>query len=230
MSACFAAAALTLLGSTTAGRAALSASLTQRPLTPTEIATYGLTGSNAQFSAGISTVAIGEPVYLDAMVNAASNNVTVAWTLTSKPAGSLVALSDGPLGTNVPLYRVADRINQSGAAINRLAGRTYFRPDVVGSYTVNAAITTTGNGSTNLSAAITAATYVGVQTCAGCHSGGVVFNGKAVPNIYPTYTNTLHASFFTRAIDGQVSSHYGKNCIACHLLGYDTNSFAINGG
>ena len=50
------------------------------------------------------------------------------------------------------------------------------------------------------------------------------------PVIYPTYTNTPHASFFTRAIDGLVSSHYSKNCIQCHTLGYDTNSFAVNGG
>ena len=62
MSACFAAAGLTLLGSLTATHAAapaLSGSLTLRPLTPTEIKTYGLTGSNAQFSAGCKTVALG---------------------------------------------------------------------------------------------------------------------------------------------------------------------------
>ena len=51
-----------------------------------------------------------------------------------------------------------------------------------------------------------------------------------VPNIYSTWTNTPHATYFTRAIDGLVSSHYSKNCIQCHVLGYDTNSFAINGG
>ena len=54
MAACLAA-ALTLLGTASAVRAAapaLNGSLTLRPLTPTEINTYGLTGSNAQFSAG----------------------------------------------------------------------------------------------------------------------------------------------------------------------------------
>ena len=87
-----------------------------------------------------------------------------------------------------------------------------------------------GSGSTNLSVTITAGTYVGVATCAGCHSGGVVFNGKPVPSIYPTYTNTPHASMFARGIDGLVSSHYSKSCIQCHTLGFDTNSFAVNGG
>ena len=50
------------------------------------------------------------------------------------------------------------------------------------------------------------------------------------PVIYPTYTNTPHASFFTRAINGQVNSYYNQSCIQCHTLGYDTNSFAVNGG
>ena len=173
---------------------------------------------------------------MDAMVNAAiapSNIVGVTWTLVSsnKPAGSAAVLSSGVLGTNVPLYNTSDRYTgESQTPAFQLAGRTFFRPDVVGPYTVNATITTVGSGSTNLSATIRAATFVGVGTCANCHSGGVVFNGKPLPNIFPSYTNTPHASFFARAIDGLESSHYSKNCISCHTVGYDTNSFAANGG
>ena len=238
MSACFVA-GMTLLGSMAAVHAAapaLSGSLTLRPLTPTEISTYNLTNPIAQFSAGCRTVALGEPVYLDAMVNAAiapSNIVGVTWSLvaSNKPAGSLATLLVSPLGTNVPLYNTSDRYTgMSQSPAYQLAGRTFFRPDGVGVYTVNATITTVGSGSTNLSATITAATYVGAQTCAGCHSGGTIFNGKLVPSIWPTYTNTPHATFFARAIDGQVSSYYSKSCIACHVLGYDTNSFAVNLG
>ena len=54
-------AALALLGSVAgvqAGPPALTAYLTLRPLTHTEITTYGLTGSNSQFSAGINTVGV----------------------------------------------------------------------------------------------------------------------------------------------------------------------------
>ena len=235
MLACLAA-ALTLLGTAFAVRAAapaLSGSLTLRPLTPTEISKYGLTGSNAQFSAGCKNVALGEPVYIDAMVNAAiapSNIVGVAWTL-NRQAGSLAALSPSPLSNGVPLYNTSDRYTGENATpAYQLADRAFFRPDVQGSYTVNATITTVGSGSTNLAITITAGTYVGVQTCAGCHSGGVVFNGKSVPSIYPTFTNTPHASMFARGIDGLVSSHYSKSCISCHTLGYDTNSFANNLG
>jgi hypothetical protein len=232
MSACFAAAGLTLLGSMTAAQAAapaLNGYATLRPLTPTEIKTYNLTNPLAQFSPGISTIALGEPAYLEALVNLAiapSNITSVTWSLvaSNKPAGSAAVILASPLGTNVPVYKSADQL------IYRVAGRAMFRPDVVGPYTVNATITTVGSGSTNLTVKVTGATYVGVQTCAGCHSGGSVINGHVVPDIYSTYTNTPHASFFTRAIDGLVSDHYSKNCISCHVLGYDTNSFAVNGG
>ncbi len=235
MPVCFAAAALTLLGSLSAVRAAapaLSGSLTLRPLTPTEIKNYGITGSNAQFSAGCRTVALGEPVYIDAMVNAAiapSNIVGVTWTLatSNKPAGSLAALSPPPISDSVPLYNTSDRYTgESATPAFQLADRAFFRPDAVGPYTVNATIATAGSGTTNLSVTITAATYLGLQTCAACHSGQ--FSGA--PSIFNSYTNTPHASFFARAIDGIESSHYSKNCISCHVLGYDTNSFAVNGG
>ena len=236
MSACLAAAALTLIGSVSAVRAAapaLNGSVTLRPLTPGEISSYHLTNPPAQISAGLSTVAIGEPVYVDAMVNAAiapSNIVGVTWSLTNRPPGSMAALSAGLLGTNVPLYKTGDRITGGASGtpslLYQLAGRTFFRPDAVGQYTVNATITTVGSGSTNVSTKITGATYLGITACAACHSGA--FSGA--PSIYPTYTNTAHASYFTRAIDGLVSSHYSKSCISCHVLGYDTNSFANNGG
>jgi len=220
---------------------ALNGQVFQRPLTPNEISMYGLT--NAQFSAGINNVGVGEPVYLDALVNAAiapSNIVSVVWSLpsTNKPLGSAAGLTNSPLGANVPIYNPADSLipnnTQAGALVFQLAGRTFFRPDVVGQYTVLATITTTGvnNGTniapvtTNIATTITAATYLGIAACADCHSGGLV----GVPNIYPLWTNTPHATFFTRAIDGLVSSYYNKSCIQCHTVGYDTNSFANNGG
>ena len=220
-----------------AASTALNGQILVRPLTPGEIATYGLT--NAQFSAGLTTVAIGEPVYLDAIVTAViapSNILSVTWSLpgTNKPVSSAAVLTTSPLGANVPIFKVAERYNNSGGVVSQLAGRTFLRPDVVGQYTILATITTTGtvNGTTiaptttNITTTITAATYLGINACAACHSGS--FQG--VPSIYPTYTNTAHATYFTRAIDGQVSSHYSQNCIVCHTLGYDTNSFANNGG
>jgi hypothetical protein len=218
-----------------AATASVNGQVVLRPLTPTEILQYGLT--NVQFSAGLSTVAVGEPVYLDAMVAAIlapSNIVSVTWSLTNKPGSSFATLTNSPLGTNVPLYKMADRYNNSGFPVLQLAGRKFLRPDVVGQYTVLATITITGtiNGTnlapttTNIATTITAATYLGINACAACHNGS--FQG--VPIIYNTYTNTPHATFFTKAIDGLESSHYSKSCIVCHTVGYDTNSYANNGG
>jgi len=230
------------IGTVNAATTALNGQVTLRPLTPTEISsTFGYSLTNAQFSAGLSTVALGEPVYLDAMVAVAiapSNIISVTWALTNKPLGSLVALTNSPLGTNVPIFKTADRVSGgaggSPTPYLQLAGRSFFRPDAVGQYIVLATITTTGvNGTnaigpvtTNLVITITASTYYGLNSCAACHSGGVL----NAPTVYPTYTNTPHATYFTRAIDGLVSSHYNKSCIQCHTVGYDTNSFAVNGG
>ena len=225
MLACLAAAALTLLGTASAVRAAapaLTGELFIRPLTPTEIATYGLAATNEP-SGGLSTVPIGEPAYLDAMVNIAIAPATITnitWTLAAKPSGSTATLLTSALGTNVPPFNPADKITY------QVAGRALLRPDAVGTYTVNLTIQTSGSGSTNLSVNITGGTYLGIQTCASCHSGAFV----GVPNIYPFYTNTAHATAFTRGINGQISSHFSKSCIACHVLGWDTNSFAINDG
>jgi hypothetical protein len=235
-----AAVALTFVGAAAPVHAAatpLNGQIVPRPLTPTEIATYGL--GNAQFSAGLTTVAVGEPVYLDAIVTAViapSNIVGVTWSLpsTNRPLSSAAVLTNSPLGANVPIYKMADRYNQAGVPAFQLAGRAFLRPDVVGQYTILATITTTGliNGTniaptvTNITTTITAATYLGINACAACHSGSFI----GVPSIYPTWTNTPHASFFTRAVDGLVSSHYSANCIQCHVVGYDTNSFANNGG
>jgi hypothetical protein len=111
-----AAVALAFVGAVATVNAAtlsLNGQVVQRPLTPGEISQYGLT--NAQLSAGINNVGVGEPVYLDAMVSATiapSNIIGVTWSLpgTNKPLGSLAMLTNSPLGTNVPLFKMADRV------------------------------------------------------------------------------------------------------------------------
>ena len=60
---------MTVVAAITASAAApaLNGQLGLRPLTPQEIKTYSLTG--AQSASGLSTVAIGQPAYFDALVN-----------------------------------------------------------------------------------------------------------------------------------------------------------------
>ncbi|MFO1477134.1 MAG: cytochrome c3 family protein [Verrucomicrobiota bacterium] len=207
---------------------ALQGSINIRPLTPTELTKYSLPATT-ETSGGLNTIGVGQPAYLDALVNAAiapSNIVSVVWTITNAPIGSAAVLSASPLGTNVPPFNMADIYNNSGGLVYQVAGRTVLRPDLPGQYAVKAVITTAGgSGTTNLVQLITAGTYVGLNNCALCHSGGIIAS-----NIVTPWSGTPHATFFTRAIDGQVSSHYSKNCISCHVVGYDTNTNAVNGG
>ncbi len=209
---------------------ALQGSLALRPLTPQEKKDYAL--PTAQGASGLSAVGVGQPAYLEALINAAippSNIVSVTWVLTSKPLGSAVDLAPSPLGPNIPTYKMADRYNSSGSPVYQVAGRTMLLPDINGQYTVTASIVTdNGSGTTNLTQAITAGTYMGIRVCALCHSGGPVAEDTFTP-----WSQTGHATFFTRQIDGgedPATSHYGSRCISCHTVGYDANTNAVNGG
>jgi hypothetical protein len=200
--------------------AALQGQIALRPLTPQDIKDYSLTG--LQRASGLSTVGLGQPAHLEALINSAvapSNIVSVTWVLTSKPVGSVAALESSPLGTNVPTYRIIDRSS------TQVAGRTLLRPDVVGQYTVAVSIVTTDSGTTNLTQKITASTYLGAITCALCHSGGAIAS-----NTYSTWVQTPHAVAFSNAIDGWSTDHFSQNCISCHVVGYDTQTNAVNGG
>jgi len=127
---------------------ALQGQISLRPLTPQEKTTYKL--STAQIASGLNTVAIGAPAYLDAMVNnavPAADITNITWVLSSAPGGSSAALAASPLGTNVPPYKMADRMNQSGSPVFKVAGRQMLVPDVAGQYTVQLTIATASSGS-----------------------------------------------------------------------------------
>jgi hypothetical protein len=235
---CLMAVFLTAFCAVTTARAAgpaLQGQLLLRPLTPQDIKDYSLTG--LQGASGLNTVGVGQPAYLEVLVNNAVTNsdiTNVTWTLTAKPVGSSAALAASPLGTNVPTFRMADRFNNNGAPVYKVPTfggapvRRVLRPDTVGQYTVTVTVQTASSGSTNLTQNITAGTYVGINTCALCHSGGVLAEDK-----YHPWSQTPHATKFAREIDGgtdPATTHYNKNCISCHTVGYDTNTNAVNGG
>jgi hypothetical protein len=220
---CLLAIVMMAMGAAKIGQAAapaLQGQVAIRPLTPQEIKTYSLTG--LQGADGLANVGLGRPAYLDALVNIAvpaADITNVTWALTYKPIASTAALQDSPLGADVPPFKMADRVSL------RLAGRALLRPDVEGQYTVTATIATASSGTTNVSRIITASTYLGVNKCALCHSGGI-----GAPNMVEPWSHTPHATFFAKAIDGKESDRYGKNCISCHTVGYDANTNAVNGG
>lgn len=205
--------------------AALNGVLEPRPLSPQEITDYGLTGYLK--SAGLKTVAIGQPVYLDALINSAVTNTdipVVTWTLTNAPYLSVAALTNSPLGANVPTYKMADRPGNTSLGW-KVADRRMLTPDLEGQYTVKVSITTTTSGSTNLTLVLTAAKYRGIDNCMLCHSGT-----PGVPAQYYDWLGTKHAHAFEEAIDGKSTDHFTKNCISCHAVGFDGNTNSNNGG
>lgn len=202
---------------------ALQAQLIPRPVTPGDVTVYKLPAS-LEVSGGLTTVGVGSPVYLEAELNIAvpaADILSVSWVLTNKPLGSVAALTASPLGTNVPVYEPADRLAY------QVAGRGFFRPDMTGQYTVVATITTASEGTTNVTLNVTAGTYVGVNTCALCHSGGLIAKDEV-----QSWQTTAHSTIFTKGIDGNlgIGAFYSKSCLACHTVGYDTNTNAVNGG
>src|SRR6478609_538649 len=116
----------------------LSANLSLRPLSPQEVKDYGLTGNLT--ASGLNTIAINQPAYLELLINNAIPSTTVpviTWTLTNAPLGSVAVITNSPLGTNVPPYKMSDRTT------SKVAARKLFKPDVVGQYTFKVNITTT---------------------------------------------------------------------------------------
>ena len=216
---CLLALMLLAVATTTANaQTPLQAQVALRPLSPEEITNYKLPATT-QKSAGLTTLGLGEPAYLEAQVNSAfadSDIVGVTWTLTLKPSGSAAKIETSPLGGAVPLFEPSDR------TVAKAAGRAMLRPDVPGQYIVTAAIATR-TGTTTLGQTLIAGTYVGIKACTACHSGGLA-EVKT-----PDWSKTLHAQIFQQGVDGIASDHYAASCLSCHTVGFDTDPAAANG-
>lgn len=198
----------------------LQGKLAIRPLTRDEITNYKLP-STLQVSAGLTTVGLGEPVYLEAQVNVAikaSDILSVTWTLSNKPGGSNATLGTSPLTAAVPVFEPSDR------QILQVAGRSLLVPDVVGPYVVTAHIATASAGSADVAQTIIGATYVGINACSACHSGGL-----ADPKV-PAWQKTAHATIFTSNMNGGDNGSYSVSCLGCHTVGYDATAGVKDGG
>ena len=195
--------------------------LVARPLTPAEITNYKLP-STTEVSSGLLTVSVGEPLYLEVLVDIGipANSLlgSVNWQLTSQPSNSKAALSTSPLGPAVPVFEPSDRL------VAQVAGRMVLRPDVTGPYVVTATVSLGSAGVATVAQTFIAGKYVGISACTVCHSGGLA------TVMVPTWQTTEHATMFTRGLNGQISSHYGSSCESCHTVGYDANATVSNGG
>lgn len=154
------------------------------------------------------TIPVGERQYLTAFPNG-TNASTFAWTFVTRPDGTLAR----PTG--------------STAVIENAKTRTAsLRPDKVGDYTLQVAVT--GGGATsNTFVVVSAAKFVGASTCASCHGPG---SPVGLDDYYTPWTQTKHATFFQRSIDGLTSSYYNESCVGCHTVGYNKAPLADNNG
>ena len=201
---------------------AQQAQLVLRPINSDDITAYKLPATMSH-SGGLSTVGLGQALYLEAEldINVPPGDIaSVAWELTDKPANSKAVFSDSPLGTNVPIYEPADRL------IFQVAGRKLLRVDVPGVYLVTATITTVSAGTAVVKRMLVGSTYVGIQACSGCHANGPDATPWSMAN---AWSKTAHASMFKNGINGVLGDHYGSACLPCHTDGYDADPLATNG-
>jgi len=194
---------------TPAATVALNPRIDLRPLTPSEIKDYGLT--NVQGASGLANVGVGQPAYLDAQVNVAfalTNIFSIAWQITNRPAGSqaVLTLTSSPansqqvkLISTLPVYEPSDRL------LYQVLNRVILVPDIAGQYYVVATIyATVGTNqvTNNISQVVTAGKYMGVNTCALCHSGGIVASNivafHSVASASPKTTTSDGASAHVR--------------------------------
>jgi hypothetical protein len=199
-----------------------------RALSPQEIKDYALPAGTVK-SAGIPTVGIGEPAYLEVQVEKGTVVNDVAWSLTTVPGGSAATLAESPLGLEIPIYNLGDR------EVAEPVSRKLLVPDAAGQYLVEATVTTDG-APLELSLYVTAAEYVGVGTIAGaspaypqcalCHGEFAALNQVAA------WEASTHADALVDKIDnvGQPGDHFAEYCLSCHTVGYNTDPLAVNGG
>src|SRR5215467_4752929 len=89
----------------------LAGQLAIHPVTSDDILNYNLPAT-VEHSAGVNTVAVGTGVILEAQVDngiPASQIAGVTWEITSAPANSQAALTDSPIGRDIPIAEPSDK-------------------------------------------------------------------------------------------------------------------------
>lgn len=202
--------------------------LDTRPLTPQEIKDYSLTGLVK--SPGIATVGIGDPVYLEAQVDAGTTVTgTVTWTIVTAPVNSAAELEPSPLDSAMPIYNPGDR------EVSEVADRSFLKPDKPGQYLIRADIPT-GAGLVTLEKYITAAHYVGVGTIDGAvpeiPQCGVCHGAFSSDDKVAGWMTTAHHDALVDKLNniGQPGDHFASYCLSCHTTGYNSDPDADNGG
>ena len=186
-------------------------------LTNNHVQVVGLDDEQAASTAySLQVLVSGNSITRTGLFTVACANVTPGHP--NIPVGTLVSIKNA---TNSTSWTLLSRPSGSVATLMHTNSvLPQFRADVEGVYIIQDNVT--GKIATN-----TAASWTGYQFCAICHGPE---NNVDLPDLVTGWSQTKHASFFQKAIDGQESSHYSANCIQCHTVGYDKDPKATNGG
>lgn len=121
-----------------------------------------------------------------------------------------------------------DEVPEGSAATVMGETVAIFMADLEGKYVLTLTASDANGNTGSTSWTVYASTYVGVggivdepdfTQCSFCHTDQAA-----------AWSATGHATFFTRAINGEASDHYGPNCISCHTVGFNNRPEAVNGG
>lgn len=190
-----------------------------RPLTPQEIKDYAL-AVDTQVANGTHVVGLGQPVYLELLVETGTVVTQVVWTLDAvvdedgDPLASSATITNSPIGMVMPTFDAGDREDFD------VIDRAMIVPDMKGTYQISVQAATS-NSTLNANLDVVGSVFIGKDhyLCVLCHAT------KQAP-----FNMTDHSQAFKNQITGEGSSHFASYCIKCHVTGYDSAPGAVNGG
>lgn len=194
-----------------------------RPLTPQEVKNFGLTNTT-QKSGGAQNVGVGQPVYVEVLMQTGVVVNAINWSIVGAPAGSTAVMELSPLSNAVPTYDGGD---SKGFFV---AGRAMLRPDQLTSYDIASSSLISFKIKTEI--VLTNKSLIYTNEAYGCNYMGQshVLCTLCHWDKQTNFLQTAHAHAFERAITGESTDHFSQNCISCHSLGYDKTPGATNGG
>ena len=150
--------------------------------------------------AAIKADTVGDPNYLGIKTSrsTALNNVGVE----SKVYLQATFADSSITSLTWNLYAVPNGSNAALSApvtVNDASEIVTFNPDLEGTYRISVTEGTYGD-----TVVINAAKYLGVENCKLCHNG-------AATQHYAPWSETGHATFLDRGLDGELGAYYGES-------------------
>ncbi len=194
--------------------------------------------NSAAPQAGVRQVAVGIPVFMNAGSGAAT---TAVWTV-SPPSGSTVtALSTAGTNTRnawfIPDVEGAYVVSNGQASMTVYAGKftgaisgggyttkTFSKNDPKAGMFFDTSVAYWWGGGVSQATYTNWPTVTQASTCALCHNDS---SNPIALNVWTSWQNTAHATFFSRGIEGITSNN--QTCVACHTVGSDGVNVGNNG-